>query len=512
MFVRTYAGAIVGIDAVRVTVEVNLAGSGMGLFLVGLPDSAVKESEERIRAAFENCGRRMSGRKTVVNLAPADLRKVGAAFDLPIAVGMLAAMEQVENDRLEESLFLGELSLDGTLRPVKGVLPIVAKARETGLKRVVVPQENGEEAAVIDGIEVLAANHLQEVIEWLNGERELDSVEPAAEGELPGDDPYAEDFSDVKGQAHVKRALEIAAAGGHNVIMIGAPGSGKTMLARRIPSILPPLTADEALETTKIHSVAGKLGPTRGLLRQRPFRTPHHTTSPVALIGGGQSPQPGEASLAHNGILFLDELPEFGRSVLEVLRQPLEDKRISVSRAKYSVEYPANFTLVASMNPCPCGYYNHPDKECSCAPGAVHRYMNRISGPLLDRIDLHVEVTPVSIAEMASAEPGEPSAAVRERVVLARKVQEERFRGVEGVHTNAMMNPKMLRACCRLDAASAALLERAMERLNLSARAYDRILKVARTIADLAGAADIGAAHIAEAINYRSLDRESWGR
>ena len=512
MFVRTYAGAIVGIDAVRVTVEVNLAGSGMGLFLVGLPDSAVKESEERIRAAFENCGRRMSGRKTVVNLAPADLRKEGAAFDLPIAVGMLAAMEQVENDRLEESLFLGELSLDGTLRPVKGVLPIVATARETGLKRVVVPQENGEEAAVIDGIEVLAANHLQEVIEWLNGERELDSVEPAAEGELPGDDPYAEDFSDVKGQAHVKRALEIAAAGGHNVIMIGAPGSGKTMLARRIPSILPPLTADEALETTKIHSVAGKLGPTRGLLRQRPFRTPHHTTSPVALIGGGQSPQPGEASLAHNGILFLDELPEFGRSVLEVLRQPLEDKRISVSRAKYSVEYPANFTLVASMNPCPCGYYNHPDKECSCAPGAVHRYMNRISGPLLDRIDLHVEVTPVSIAEMASAEPGEPSAAVRERVVLARKVQEERFRGVEGVHTNAMMNPKMLRACCRLDAASAALLERAMERLNLSARAYDRILKVARTIADLAGAADIGAAHIAEAINYRSLDRESWGR
>ena len=512
MFVRTYAGAIVGIDAVRVTVEVNLAGSGMGLFLVGLPDSAVKESEERIRAAFENCGRRMSGRKTVVNLAPADLRKEGAAFDLPIAVGMLAAMEQVENDRLEESLFLGELSLDGTLRPVKGVLPIVAKARETGLKRVVVPQENGEEAAVIDGIEVLAANHLQEVIEWLNGERELDSVEPAAEGELPGDDPYAEDFSDVKGQAHVKRALEIAAAGGHNVIMIGAPGSGKTMLARRIPSILPPLTADEALETTKIHSVAGKLGPTRGLLRQRPFRTPHHTTSPVALIGGGQSPQPGEASLAHNGILFLDELPEFGRSVLEVLRQPLEDKRISVSRAKYSVEYPANFTLVASMNPCPCGYYNHPDKECSCAPGAVHRYMNRISGPLMDRIDLHVEVTPVSIAEMASAEPGEPSAAVRERVVLARKVQEERFRGVEGVHTNAMMNPKMLRACCRLDAASAALLERAMERLNLSARAYDRILKVARTIADLAGAADIGAAHIAEAINYRSLDRESWGR
>ena len=512
MFVKAYTGALVGIDAVPVAVEVNITGGGLGLYLVGLPDSAVKESEQRIRSAFENTGERMSGRKIVVNLAPAGLRKEGAAFDLPIAVGILAAQERIAAGALEGTMLAGELSLDGTLRPVKGVLPIVAKARETGLKRVVVPQENGEEAAVIDGIEVLAANHLQEVIEWLNGERELDSVEPAAEGELPGDDPYAEDFSDVKGQAHVKRALEIAAAGGHNVLMIGAPGSGKTMLARRIPSILPPLTADEALETTKIHSVAGKLGPTRGLLRQRPFRTPHHTTSPVALIGGGQSPQPGEASLAHNGILFLDELPEFGRSVLEVLRQPLEDKRISVSRAKYSVEYPANFTLVASMNPCPCGYYNHPDKECSCAPGAVHRYMNRISGPLLDRIDLHVEVTPVSIAEMASAEPGEPSAAVRERVVLARKVQEERFRGVEGVHTNAMMNPKMLRACCRLDAASAALLERAMERLNLSARAYDRILKVARTIADLAGAADIGAAHIAEAINYRSLDRESWGR
>ncbi len=513
MFVKTYAGAIVGIDAVRVTVEVNIAGSAMGLYLVGLPDNAVKESEERIRAAFENCGRKMSGKKIVVNLAPADLRKEGSAFDLPIAVGILAAMEQVESRPLEETLFLGELSLDGSLRPVKGVLPVVAKARETGLRRVVVPQENGPEAAVVEGIEVLGAGHLKEVIEWLNGERELHPVETDAGAGLSAETGrYAEDFSDVKGQMHVKRALEIAAAGGHNVIMIGAPGSGKTMLARRIPTILPPLTPEEALETTKIHSVAGKLGSSRGLLRQRPFRTPHHTTSPVALIGGGQSPQPGEVSLAHNGILFLDELPEFGRSVLEVLRQPLEDKRITVSRAKYSVEYPANFTLVASMNPCPCGYYNHPDKECTCAPGAVHRYMNRISGPLLDRIDLHIEVTPVSIAEMSSAEPGEPSAAIRERVIRARRVQEKRFEGVEGVHTNAMMNSKMLREYCRLDAASAALLERAMQRLNLSARAYDRILKVARTIADLAGEERIAAAHIAEAINYRSLDRESWGR
>lgn len=513
MFVKTHAGAIVGIDAVQVTVEVNLTGGGIGLWLVGLPDNAVKESEERIRAAFENCSRRMSGKKIVVNLAPADLRKEGSGFDLPIAVGILAAMEQVESGRLEETLFLGELSLDGSLRGVKGVLPIAAKAREKGLKRIVVARENAAEAAVVGDLEVLGVGHLNEVIEWLNGERELKPEQPETADDFSQEaNRYAEDFSDVKGQAHVKRALEIAAAGGHNIIMIGAPGSGKTMLARRIPTILPPLTPDEALETTKIHSVAGKLGTVRGLLKQRPFRTPHHTTSPVALIGGGQSPQPGEVSLAHNGVLFLDELPEFGRSVLEVLRQPLEDKRITVSRAKYSVEYPANFTLVASMNPCPCGYYNHPDKECTCPPGAVHRYMNRISGPLMDRIDLHIEVTPVSIAEMASAEPGESSAAIRERVIRAREVQARRFRGIEGVHTNAMMNAKMLREYCRLDAPSAALLERAMQRLNLSARAYDRILKVARTIADLAGEEQIAAAHIAEAINYRSLDRETWGR
>lgn len=512
MFVKTYAGALVGIDAVEVAVEVNLS-TGTELYLVGLPDNAVRESLERIRSAFENCERRVSGKKIVVNLAPADLRKEGSAFDLPIAVGILGAMEQVVVEKLSETLFLGELSLNGSLRGVKGVLPIAVMAREKGLKRIVVPKENAAEAAVVSGLEVLGINHLREVIEWLNGDRELSPTTPLPSEEFTGEaNRYAEDFADVKGQAHIKRALEIAAAGGHNVIMIGAPGSGKTMLARRIPTILPPLSLDEALETTKIHSVAGKLGSQRGLLTGRPFRTPHHTTSPVALIGGGQSPQPGEVSLAHNGVLFLDELPEFGRSVLEVMRQPLEDKRITVSRAKYSVEYPANFTLVASMNPCPCGYYNHPSKECTCAPGTVHRYMNRISGPLMDRIDLHIEVTPVSIQEMASAESGETSASIRERVIRARKVQEERFRSIEGVHTNAMMNAKMLREYCRLDAASAQLLERAMERLNLSARAYDRILKVARTIADLASEEQISAAHIAEAINYRSLDRESWGR
>lgn len=513
MFVKTYAGAIVGIDAVKVTVEVNLTGGGIGLYLVGLPDNAVKESEERIRAAFENCERRFSGKKIVVNLAPADLRKEGSGFDLPIAVGILAAMEQVVVEPLNETLFLGELSLDGSLRGVKGVLPIVAKAREEGLKHVVVPLENAAEAAVVGDLEVIGVSHLSEVIEWLNNEREIPPTPVHREEQIREEaNRYAEDFSDVKGQTHVKRALEIAAAGGHNVIMIGAPGSGKTMLARRIPTILPPLSLEEALETTKIHSVAGKLGSLRGLLTGRPFRTPHHTTSPVALIGGGQSPQPGEVSLAHNGVLFLDELPEFGRSVLEVLRQPLEDKRITVSRAKYSVEYPANFTLVASMNPCPCGYYNHPEKECSCPPGSVHRYINRISGPLMDRIDLHIEVTPVSIQEMASDSVQESSQAIRERVIQARKIQLDRFHGVNGVYTNAMMNPKMLREYCHLESSAAQLLEKAMERLNLSARAYDRILKVARTIADLAAEPHITAAHIAEAINYRSLDRESWGR
>lgn len=513
MFVRTYAGAIVGIDAVAVTVEVNITGGGLGMYLVGLPDNAVKESEQRIRAAFENSGERMSGKKVVVNLAPADLRKEGAGFDLPIAVGILAAMERVGAETVADTMFVGELSLDGSVKPVRGVLPLAVRARAEGLRRLVLPRENGAEAAVVEGIEVIGVTTLREVVAYLNGEAEIASAVPAG-GEpferSAGD--YAEDFADVKGQALVKRALEIAAAGGHNVLMIGAPGSGKTMLARRLPTILPSLTREEALETTKIHSVAGKAGVAGGLMTRRPFRAPHHLTSQVALIGGGQSPCPGEVSLAHNGVLFLDELPEFGRGVLEVLRQPLEEKKIVVSRARYSVEYPANFTLVAAMNPCPCGYYNHPAKECTCSTGSVHRYMGRISGPLMDRIDLHIEVTPVAPQELSGTAPGEPSAAIRERVIGARAMQAARFRGMEGVYTNSMMNSAMLHDFCRLDAASAALLERAMERLSLSARAYDRILKVARTIADLAGREEIAAGDIAEAINYRSLDRGNWGR
>lgn len=512
MFVKTYAGAIVGIDAVTVTVEVNLAESGLGLFLVGLPDNAVKESEQRIRSAFENSGMRMTAKKIVVNLAPADLRKEGAAFDLPIAVAMLAATSQVVDEKLPSTMFAGELSLDGSVKGVKGILPLVVKAREEGLKRVILPLENAAEGAVVDGIDIIGVRSLGEVVGYLNGDI---SIEPTVSGEFVESvaalNRYIEDFSDVKGQAQVKRALEIAAAGGHNVIMIGAPGSGKTMLARRLPSIMPPMTLEEALEATKIHSVAGKLGTTAGLLTQRPFRAPHHLTSQVALIGGGQSPQPGEVSLAHNGILFLDELPEFGRNVLEVLRQPLEDKKITVSRARYSVEYPANFSLVASMNPCPCGYYNHPTKECTCPPSAVHRYMSRISGPLLDRIDLHIEVTPVPLSEMISERVEESSDAVRERVIRARLIQSERFKGL-GIHTNSMMNSKMLREYCPLDERSRLLLERAMAQLNLSARAHDRIIKVARTIADLAGQEQINATHISEAITYRTLDRESWGR
>ena len=461
MVVKAFTGTVAGIGAVMVTVEVSITGGGLGLFLVGLPDNAVRESEQRIRSAFDNSGYRMTARKCVVNLAPADLRKEGSGFDLPIAVAILAATEQVEPDTLAESVFVGELSLDGTIRGVRGVLPVTAEARERGFKRIYVPKENAMEAAVVDGIEVLAVDSLLDVAASLNGDLDIKPESGKIITSLE-EQTYAEDFADVKGQTHAKRALEIAAAGGHNVIMIGPPGSGKTMLARRMPSIMPPMTIEEALETTKIHSVAGKLGACRGLMSQRPFRAPHHLASPVALIGGGQNPQPGEVSLAHNGVLFLDEMPEFGHGVLEVLRQPLEDKHIAIARARYAVDYPSNFTLVASMNPCPCGYYNHPTKECSCSTAAVHRYIGRISGPLMDRIDLHVEVTPVGREEMASTTLAESSASIRERVMRARKVQAERFAST-GIHTNTMMSSAMLREFCPLTAESRTLLDRAME-------------------------------------------------
>ena len=512
MFIRVHTGAISGIEAVAVTAEVNVAAGGLGLFIVGLPDNTIKESNERIQAAFENSGFKLQAKKTVVNLAPADLRKEGSQYDLPIAIGILTATEQITTDMLADSMFVGELSLNGKLRPVKGILPLVAMARERGLKRVFMPEDNVAEGAVVEGVDVVGVGSLLELCEILTGRMPCIPAEHCmveAEAVAAGD--YAEDFADVKGQGYVKRALEIAAAGGHNVIMVGAPGSGKTMLARRMPTIMPPMTMEEALETTKIHSVAGKIGAHRGLIYRRPFRAPHHLTSQVALIGGGQSPQPGEVSLANNGVLFLDEMPEFGRNVLEVLRQPLEDRHITISRAKYSVDYPANFTLIASMNPCPCGYYNHPTKECTCSAAAVHRYMAHISGPLMDRIDMHIEVTPVAISEMSDAQPAESSASIRERVIRAREVQLQRFKGLD-IHSNAMMNSAMLRKFAPLDAACSALLERAMTHLNLSARAYDRIIKVARTIADLEGAEHIAPQHISEAIGYRSLDRENWGR
>lgn len=510
MLIKVFGAAVQGIDATLITIEVN-SSKGCMFYLVGLPDSAVKESHQRIISALQVNGYRMPTSNIVINMAPADIRKEGSAYDLPLAIGMLAASEVIKSDRLNRYLLMGELSLDGSLQPIKGALPIAIKARELGFEGMIVPYSNAREAAVVNNLKVYGVNNLKEVIEYFNGKQELIPTEVNTREEFYNrQSDFDLDFAEVKGQENVKRALEVAAAGSHNILLIGAPGSGKSMLAKRLPSILPPLSLGESLETTKIHSVAGYIGKDGGLISRRPFRDPHHTISTTAMTGGGAFPQPGEISLAHNGILFLDELPEYQRNVLEVLRQPLEDRKITVARVKYSVEYPANFMLVASMNPCPCGYYNHPAKACVCSPGQVQKYLNRISGPLLDRIDLQIEVTPLPFEKMADTRPGESSATIRERVIRARKMQEARYADIPGIYSNAQMNSKLLALYARPDEKGLALLKNAMKRLNLSARAYDRILKVARTIADLEGSEPIQPPHLAEAIGYRNLDREDW--
>ena len=511
MLVKVYGAAVQGIDATIVTIEVNTS-RGIKFFLVGLPDSAVKESHERIISALQVNGYKFPTRQIVVNMAPADIRKEGSSYDLPLAIGILASAGEIREEKLSKYLIIGELSLDGSLQPIKGALPIAISARAQGFEGFILPKQNAREAAVVNNLNVYGVENIKEVIEFFNDERQLSPTIVNTREEFyqhQGDFPH--DFADVKGQENVKRALEVAAAGGHNLIMIGAPGSGKSMMAKCLPSILPPLSLGESLETTQIHSVAGKLMKNDTLIATRPFRSPHHTISQVAMVGGGSTPQPGEISLAHNGVLFLDELPEFSRSVLEVLRQPLEDRHISISRAKYCLDYPASFMMVASMNPCPCGYYNHPTKACVCNPGQVHRYLNKISGPLLDRIDLHIEIVPLSYEAMASTTQAESSANIRERVIRARKIQEKRFENHKGIYCNAQMESKLLHQYATPDEKGLNLLRNAMNRLNLSARAYDRILKVARTIADLEGSEKVLSHHLAEAISYRSLDRESWG-